>query len=271
LLLNGYKAQVWIEPGVSGAQTRMDAAKMYRGVGYDHPGVCLVLGAGNLGSITTLDVLDQLYAHGRVCVVKMNPVNDYLGPFYEKIFSEFVSRGWLRFVYGGADAGGYLAHHRKTDSIHMTGSATTYDAIVWGTDAEIVTRKANNTPILDKSISAELGGISPFIVVPGEWSEADIRFQAEHLATSKLNDAGHNCIATQVLVLSEDWPHRRVPPGCPPDSSPSTSSTTRLRRRASHPTGSSPTPPPDAPVATDRVGRSAWAGSVMAITSWWSP
>jgi hypothetical protein len=144
LLLNGYKAQVWIEPGVSGAQTRKDAAKMYRGVGYDHPGVCLVLGAGNLGSITTLDVLDQLYAHGRVCVVKMNPVNDYLGPFYEKIFSEFVSRGWLRFVYGGADAGGYLAHHRKTDSIHMTGSATTYDAIVWGTDAEIVTRKGAN-------------------------------------------------------------------------------------------------------------------------------
>ena len=206
LLLNGYKAQVWIEPGVSGAQTRKDAAKMYRGVGYDHPGVCLVLGAGNLGSITTLDVLDQLYAHGRVCVVKMNPVNDYLGPFYEKIFSEFVSRGWLRFVYGGADVGGYLAHHRKTDSIHMTGSAATYDAIVWGTDAEVVTRKANNTPILDKPISAELGGISPFIVVPGEWSEADIRFQAEHLATSKLNNAGHMCIATQVLVLSEDWP-----------------------------------------------------------------
>jgi hypothetical protein len=48
LLLNGYKAQVWIEPGVSAAETRGDAAKMYRGSGYDQPGVCLVLGAGNL-------------------------------------------------------------------------------------------------------------------------------------------------------------------------------------------------------------------------------
>ena len=206
LLLNGYKAQVWIETGISAAQTRKDAAKMYRGAGYDHPGVCLVLGAGNLGSITTLDILDQLYAHGSVCVVKMNPVNDYLGPFYEKIFSEFVSRGWLRFVYGGADVGGYLAHHRKTDSIHMTGSAATYDAIVWGADAQAATRKANNTPILDKPISAELGGVSPFIVVPGDWSDADVRFQAEHIATSKLNNAGHNCMATQVLVLSKDWP-----------------------------------------------------------------
>src|SRR5246127_2607025 len=206
LLLNSYKAQAWIEPGISAGQTRKDAAKMYRGGGYDHPGVCLVLGAGNVGSITALDILDQLYTRGSVCVVKMNPVNDYLGPFYEKIFSEFVSRGWLRFVYGGADVGGYLARHRKTDSIHMTGSAATYDAIVWGTDAEAATRKANNTPILDKPISAELGGISPFIVVPGDWSDADIRFQAEHIATSKLNNAGHNCIATQVLVLSQDWP-----------------------------------------------------------------
>src|ERR1700739_2247728 len=135
LLLNGYKAQVWIEPGISAARTREDAAKMYRGGGYDHPGVCLVLGAGNVGSITALDILDQLYARGSVCVVKMNPVNDYLGPFYEKIFSEFVSRGWLRFSYAGGRVGGYLARHRKTDSIHMTGSGATYAALVWGAAA----------------------------------------------------------------------------------------------------------------------------------------
>ena len=206
LLLNGYKAQVWIEPGVSAAQTRGDAAKMYRGRGYDQPGVCLVLGAGNLGTITTLDVIDQLYARGNVCAVKMNPVNDYLGPFYEKIFSEFISHGWLRFIYGGADVGGYLAHHRKVDSVHMTGSAATYDAIVWGTDDQAATRKANSTPILDKPITAELGGVSPCIVVPGDWSEADVRFQAENIATTKLTNCGHNCNATQVLVVSQDWP-----------------------------------------------------------------
>lgn len=206
LLLNGYKAQVWIEPGVSAAQVRRDAAKMYRDGGYDEPGVCLVLGAGNVGTITTLDVIDQLYVRGNVCAVKMNPVNDYLGPFYEKIFSEFISRGWLRFMYGGADVGGYLAHHRKVDSVHITGSAATYDAIVWGTDDRAPARKANNTPILDKPISAELGGVSPFIVVPGDWSDADVRFQAEHIASTKLINCGHNCNATQVLVVSQDWP-----------------------------------------------------------------
>jgi aldehyde dehydrogenase (NAD(P)+) len=41
--------------------------------------------------------------------------------------------------------------------------------------------------------------------VPGPWSAADIAFQAEHVATQKLHNAGFNCIASQVLVLPETW------------------------------------------------------------------
>jgi acyl-CoA reductase-like NAD-dependent aldehyde dehydrogenase len=77
-------------------------------------------------------VIVGAYIRGNVCAVKMNSVNEYLGPFYEHVFSEFISRGWLRLLYGGADVGGYLAHHPKVDTIHMTGSVATYDAIVWG-------------------------------------------------------------------------------------------------------------------------------------------
>jgi hypothetical protein len=206
LLLNGYTAQVWIEPGVSAEQARAEAAALYRGTDPRDPEVCLVLGAGNLGAITALDIIDQLYIRGNVCAVKMNPVNEYLGPFYEHIFSEFISHGWLRLLYGGADVGGYLAHHPKVDTVHMTGSAATYDAIVWGTDDQAASRKANNTPLLGKPITGELGGVSPFIVVPGDWGPRDLRFQAEHIATTKLINSGHNCNATQVLVLSQDWP-----------------------------------------------------------------
>jgi hypothetical protein len=206
LLLNGYQAQVWIEPGVSAEQTRSQAAALYRRTDASDPEVCLVLGAGNLGSITALDIIDQLYIRGNVCAAKMNPVNEYLGSFYEHIFSEFISRGWLRLLYGGGDVGGYLAHHPKVDTIHLTGSAATYDAIVWGTGDQAASRKANNTPLLDKPITGELGGVSPFIVVPGDWCPRDLRFQAELIATTKLLNSGHNCNATQVLVLSQDWP-----------------------------------------------------------------
>jgi hypothetical protein len=76
LFFHGYHATVWIEPGRSAEQTREDAARMYRGHTPDRAEVCLALGAGNLGSITTLDVIDQLYVRGNVCAVKLNPVND---------------------------------------------------------------------------------------------------------------------------------------------------------------------------------------------------
>src|SRR6476469_8337064 len=190
LLLNGYKAQVWIEPGVSAETTRAEAAALYRGTDPGDPEVCVVLGAGNLGTITALDIIDQLYIRGNVCAVKMNPVNEYLGPFYEQIFAEFISRGWLRLLYGGADVGGYLAHHPKVESIHLTGSSATYDAIVWGTDDHAAGRKVNNTPLLDQPVPGELGGVSPFILGPGDRSSADLRFQAEHIASSKLINSG---------------------------------------------------------------------------------
>jgi acyl-CoA reductase-like NAD-dependent aldehyde dehydrogenase len=205
LLLSGYGAEVWMMPGVSRQEAVAGAASMYRGKGYADPGVALVLGAGNVGTITTLDILHMLYTEGSVCVVKMNPVNDYLSPHFAEIFAEFVDRGWLKFVHGGPEVGGYLAHHDDVHAIHMTGSAATHDAIVWGVGPEAEERRRTGERKLTKPISSELGGVSPMIVVGGEWTDADLQFQAEHLVTSKLNNAGHNCIATQVIVVPESW------------------------------------------------------------------
>jgi len=204
LLLNGFRAEVWMAPGISPVQALADACREYRG----HPGesgVSLVLGAGNVAAITALDILHMLYAEGHVVIAKMNPVNAYMRPHFEAIFTEFVDSGWLRFVDGGADAGSYLTHHDGVDTVHVTGSATTHDAIVWGTDAAAAERRRDDKPLLAKPFTSELGGVSPCIVAPGTWSDADFRFQAEHIVTSKLNNAGHNCIATQVLILPAEW------------------------------------------------------------------
>ena len=75
LFLNGYRAAVWLEPSVSAEQARNDTATTYRGPTLGPAEVCLVLAAGNLGTITTLDVIDQLYVRGNVCAVKMHPVS----------------------------------------------------------------------------------------------------------------------------------------------------------------------------------------------------
>ena len=204
LLLGGVRAEVWMQRGVTPGNLRSHMAAFYRRTSPEGK-VSLVLGAGNIASIAPLDILHKLYAEGQVCILKMNPVNDYLGPILEEIFDDLVRRGFVRIVYGGAEVGSYLAGHPAVDEIHMTGSERTYDAVRFGGGAEGAGRKRRNDPVNRKRFTAELGGIGPTIVLPGPWSEADIRFQAEHIATQKYHNAGFNCVSSQVLVLPESW------------------------------------------------------------------
>lgn len=137
-----------------------------------------------------LDVLHKLITCDEVAVVKMNPVNDYLGPLLRRALAPLVERGFVEFAYGGAgavralralrapravqglsgvcrarahnhhpqqrsrnarrpvvprrtkthtkpnqtetDVGRALCEHPAVASVHLTGSADTYNAIVWG-------------------------------------------------------------------------------------------------------------------------------------------
>ncbi len=204
LLVNGVTAEVWMQPGVT-TDTLADTMVVFYKQRNPRGKVALVLGAGNIASIPPLDVLYKLVAEGQVCVLKMNPVNDYLGPFFERIFAPLIAAGYVQIVYGGAGVGTTLSSHEGVDEIHMTGSDKTHDAIVFGTGEAGTARKRANQPITDKRVTGELGNVSPTIVVPGPWSAADLAFQAEHIATQKMHNAGFNCIAAQVLVLPESW------------------------------------------------------------------
>lgn len=206
LLLHGYHAEVWQQPGVRRDALREAVGRLYREGPADR-GVCAVMGAGNIAAITPLDIVYELFAEGYTVAAKLSPVNDYLLESLEHAFAELIDRGWVRFLTGGAEIGERLVTDDAVRAVHVTGSAATYEAIAFGSGAERDERRAAGTPRLDKPVTAELGGISPTIVVPGPWSERDLRYQAEHVATHKLHNAGHNCIATQVLVLPADWEH----------------------------------------------------------------
>lgn len=192
VLLSGHSTEVWLQPGVTAAEARRDA-----GLGQLEPtadaGVGLVLGAGNITSIPFLDVLYELLAFNRTVVLKVNPTQDAMVPVFERALAPLIEPGFLRIVRGGADVGRYLTRHPSLAHVHITGSESTFRAIV---------------PELDVPISAELGGVSPIIVVPGDWSAADLRYQAAHIVTMRLQNSGHNCIAGQVVLLSADWPQR---------------------------------------------------------------
>ncbi|GAA4397030.1 aldehyde dehydrogenase family protein [Tsukamurella soli] len=202
-LFHGFTGEVWLEPGITADRARADAGLGAKRLG-ENGGVGLVLGAGNISAIGPLDVLYELVAYNRVSILKLNPTFGSLLGAYEKAFAPLIEANLLRIVNGGAEVGSHLTAHAGIDHVHITGSGITHDLIVWGSSAD-----KTGAPKLDKPITSELGGVSPVIVIPGRWSEADLRYQAEQIATQRLQNSGHNCIATQIVILSGDWPQKQ--------------------------------------------------------------
>ncbi|WP_231556323.1 aldehyde dehydrogenase family protein [Cryobacterium sp. MLB-32] len=209
LLLHGFSAEIWMAPGRSPEEVRASA-----GLGELTPtasgGVGLVLGAGNITSIPPLDVLYEIVANNRSVLLKLNPVMAGMKSVFDKALAPLITFGVLRIVQGAGDVGAYLTQHEGIAHVHITGSAATHDAIVWGTGADAAGRKAAGTPLLAKPITSELGGVSPIIVLPSAWTQNDLRYQAEHVVTQRLHNGGYNCIAGQVVVVSSSWPQKKA-------------------------------------------------------------
>ncbi|MCB9663604.1 MAG: aldehyde dehydrogenase [Alphaproteobacteria bacterium] len=206
LTLGGVTCDIWIEPGKEASQGRIyrDKAAGKTGEG----GVCVVLGAGNQSSIPPMDVLYKLVVDDEVCLLKMNPVNEQVGPVIEEVFAPLVEAGFLEVTYGGIDVGRHLTDHPLVTSIHITGSARAHDAIIWGPGAEGEERKKAGTPRLDKLITSELGCVSPVLVIPGDWTPAELDYQARHVASMLAYNCGFNCNGARLIVLAKGWKHR---------------------------------------------------------------
>ncbi len=207
LFYPGVSAEVWMEPGCGVEDVAASQATAYFGDKLEG-GVALVLGAGNVSSIGPMDALYKLFVENQVVLFKAHPVNDYLGPLLAEGLAPLVEAGFLRVVYGGAAVGELLTQHPAVDEIHITGSDKTVEAIAFGTGEEGARRKAERRPRLSKRLTSELGNVSPVIVVPGPWSAADLRFQAENLVSMLANNAGFNCNATRMVLTHAAWEGR---------------------------------------------------------------
>lgn len=208
LLFWGFSGSVWMRPEVTLENLNQHTAGAFRRPTAE-ASVCLVLGAGNVSSIAATDALTKVFQEGRAVLLKMNPVNAYLGSIFERAFGRLVREGFLRMAYGGADVGRLAAYDEHVDAVHVTGSTPTHDAIVWEADPdERRRRREANDPKLKKTITSELGNITPWIVVPGQYSKRQLAFQAENLAASIVNNASFNCVATKMIVTARSWPQR---------------------------------------------------------------
>ena len=176
---------------------------------YSHkPSITLVLGAGNVSCIPLLDTIFHLVTKRSVVYLKLNPVNDYLLPVYEKIFENFISLGYVIVSKGTTEESKYMVSHKGIDHIHLTGSDETYENIVYGKKLSDNDKSLKYLPKLNNtSFSSELGNVTPIIIHPGNWSNSEIKHQARKIVTAKLNNGGFNCISAQIVVLPAGWKH----------------------------------------------------------------
>ncbi len=65
-------------------------------------------------------------------------------------------------------------------------------------------------PPLAKRVDAELGCVTPYIVVPGAWTPADIEYYADEIVAGLVHNAGHNCTKAELLVTAAEWPLREA-------------------------------------------------------------
>ncbi len=207
IVFSGLKAEAWLKPGVE-SESLFNLEHLERDSTTPFP-LTLVLGAGNVSAIPATDVLTKILQDGERVLLKMNPVNDYLRPVFEQSFQPLIEADLLRIVCGNAEESAALVEHAAIDRIHITGSTQTHDAIVWGSDpVERESRKKSNQPKLDAPITSELGNVSPWIVVPGKYSEKQLQFQAENIAASIMNNASFHCLATKVIITAAHWKQR---------------------------------------------------------------
>lgn len=204
LLFSGYRVEVWMEPEVT-----LENLSKTQAVSYSHPApsgkVALVLGAGNLPGIPATDVLEKLFIQNQVVLLKMNPVNDYIGPLFKEGFACLIEAGYLQIAYGGANEGAYLCQHPDVDEIFITGSDKTFDTIVFGSGESGTRRKTEHQPLLKKTVNGELGNVTPVIVVPGKWSQEDLDYHAESIVSWIATHASCACNTPRVIILHADW------------------------------------------------------------------
>jgi hypothetical protein len=196
-LFFGVAYEVWMRPGETAETLKSNQAKIYR-KNNKTTKLALILGSGNFSAQSAMDILYKCFVENRVVIYKTNPVNSYLHPFLEKAFQVLIEKDVLRIVDGGAEVGAFLALHPLVEEIHHTGSRQTF---------ELIKENLKNQG-KKKRLTAELGNVGPYIIVPGPWNDRDVAYHAEQLVSTFVANAGFNCSTPRMLITDSNWEKR---------------------------------------------------------------
>ena len=159
---------------------------------YKEPiGVAGMITPWNWPMVQVISKVSAALAAGCTMVLKPSEYAPYSAALLTNIIHEAqIPAGVFNLVFGGVEAGSALAAHPDVDIISITGS----------TQAGISVAKAAAPSV--KRVTQELGGKSPFIVLPG----ADIALAVASCLQRLLLNSGQSCNApTRLLVPKQHY------------------------------------------------------------------
>ena len=155
-------------------------------------GIVGTIGAGNFSG--ALEVIQAIFWENCVVVYKPHPINaEITNKLWSQVWKPLIDHNALALC--DADQGKELAVDQRLSKIYFTGGSHTANAIA----------KATNTPLI-----SECGGVNPVIVVPGDWTDKEMKHQALYIVSFAKSNGGAACGRGQTIVTSKQWPQREA-------------------------------------------------------------
>ncbi len=152
-------------------------------------GVIAVSGAGNYSS--SIEMAMAMFLENKVVIHKPHALNAESDKVWEKVYAPLVETKALAFC--DADQGQAMSALEGLHSIYFTGSTGVAHAI----------QNAASAPLV-----SECGGNNPCIIVPGKWTDKEIKDQAIQLASVGKMNGGAVCGRPQTIITSKNWPQK---------------------------------------------------------------
>ena len=152
-------------------------------------GIIAVSGAGNYSS--SIEMAMALFLENKAVIHKPHQLNEASDRIWEKIFAPLIDVKAVAFC--SSDQGREMSKLDGLHSIYFTGSTGVARAI----------QNAASVPLI-----SECGGNNPCIIVPGKWSDKDIKRQAIQLASVGKLNGGAVCGRPQTIITSKNWEQR---------------------------------------------------------------
>lgn len=161
--------------------------------------VSVVLGAGNQNFMSLISVLERCLVHSECVLLKHHPLRPFLYTPYAILLRPLVESGLVvQVLDADVPEPSQLLVHPLVAHVDLIGSGATYRAIC-------KTIENSDKSSAGCAVRAELGCATPWLVVPGTWTAAEIEQGASLIAVSKKANGGCNCLSAQVVVVPSRW------------------------------------------------------------------